>query len=92
MPGLSEAERQQVIVEARSLLDHGLDHMGLVTNIPARWLGLRHPLLRQETNRLRCSELIHLAYTRVGTELLPDTPVGTVTSEDLGRSPVLREI
>ena len=92
VPSLTETERQQVILEACSLLDHGLDHAGLVTNIPARWFGLQHPLLSQEKNRLWCSKLIHLAYTRAGTELLPDRPAGTVTSEDLGRSPLLQEV
>jgi hypothetical protein len=90
--GLSASERQQVITEAMALLDRGLDLPGLVTNIPSRWLGRPHPLLRREKNRLWCSKLIHQAFARAGIELLPDRPAGTVTSEDLGTSPLLTEI
>jgi len=89
---LTDEQRQRVVVEAKKLLDWRLDYFALVTNIPARWLGRPHPLLRLEKNRLWCSKLIHLAFARAGIELLPGEQVGTVTSEDLGRSPVLESL
>jgi hypothetical protein len=92
VPGLDDARRRRVVAAARRLLDHGLDHLALVTNIPSRWFGLPHPLLRAEKNRVWCSKLVHEAFREAGVELLPDGPEGTVTSEDLARSPVLEEV
>jgi cell wall-associated NlpC family hydrolase len=92
VPGLTAAERARVTAAAEALLDHALDHAGLVTNIPARWLGLPHPLLQAERRRLWCSKLIHRAYREVGVELVPTREPGTVTSEDLARSSVLRDV
>jgi hypothetical protein len=92
VPSLSAAQRRQVVAEARALLDHGLDHVGLVTNIPARWLGLPHPLRRAERDRVWCGKLVHAAYARAGIELVPGEEAGTVTSEDLARSPVLVDV
>lgn len=92
LPGLSSAERRQVTLEARTLLDHGLDHVGLITNIPARWLGRSHPLLRTERNRLWCGKLIHTAFARAGFEIAPDRAPGTITSEDLASSQALVDL
>ncbi len=90
--GLSPEQRAAVIAEARSLLDHRLDHVGLVTNIPARWLGLPNPLWHAERNRLWCGKLIHTAYARHGIELVPEAEPGTITSEDLARSRTLVDV
>jgi hypothetical protein len=90
--GLTPQQRQRVVAEAQALLDRGLDHMGLVTNIPSRWLGLRRPLLHRERDRLWCSKLIHTAFARSGIELLPGGGAGTVTSQDLAASPRLERI
>lgn len=92
LPGLAPAERRQVTIEARALLDHGLDHVGLITNIPARWLGLPHPLLQTERNRLWCGKLIHTAFARAGFEIAPDRAPGTITSEDLAGSQALVDL
>jgi hypothetical protein len=43
---LTAHQRQRVVAEALQLLDRKLDHAALITNIPSRWFGLRHPLLR----------------------------------------------
>lgn len=91
-PDLTEDQRRRIVAEARDLLDHRLDHAGLVTNIPARWFGLPHPLLTTERNRLWCSKLIHTAFARAGVELVSDQEAGTVTSEDLAASPRLRDL
>ena len=92
VPGLERDQREQVVAGARALLDHDLDHLGLVTNIPARWFGLPHPLLQAERNRLWCSQLIQKAYADVGVSLVPPERSGTVTSEDLARTPVMIEV
>ena len=90
--GLVPESRRRVVDSARELLDHGLDHLALVTNIPARWFGLPHPLLKAERNRVWCSKLVHQAYREAGVELLPEGGAGTVSSEDLAESPLLVEI
>lgn len=91
-PGLDREMQLRVVAEARSRLDRGLDHAGLITNIPARWFGLRHPLLRTERNRLWCSKLIHTAFARAGVDIAPVGREGTVTSEDLAKSERLRDV
>lgn len=91
-PGLDREGRRRVVAEARSLLDSDLDLAGLVTNIPARWFGLRHPLLRTERDRLWCSKLIRTAYARAGVDLGIAGSGGTVTSEDLASCPGLRDL
>lgn len=91
-PGLDRATRRRVVAEARARLDYGLDHAALVTNIPARWFGLRHPLLRTERDRLWCSKLIHTAFIRAGVDLGTAAREGTVTSEDLAACSGLRDV
>jgi len=72
--------------------DQKLDRAALVTNIPARLLGFKKPLLRFEKNRLWCSKLIYESYAEAGIELLPAEEAGNVTSDDLARSTVLERI
>ena len=73
-------------------VDRRLDPAALVTNIPARWLGLENPLWRLERNRLWCSRLIYEAYAEAGIELVEEDKAGTITSEDLARSSVLKRV
>jgi len=92
LPGLAEPDRERILAAAQDLLDHGLDHVGLVANIPARWFGLPHPLLRAERRRLWCGKLIQTAYARAGYRLVPPQDAGTITSEDLARSGALVDV
>jgi cell wall-associated NlpC family hydrolase len=90
---LTAHQRQRVVAEALQLLDRKLDHAALITNIPSRWFGLRHPLLRLEKNRLWCSKLIADAYRDgAGIELVPKKHAGTITTEDLSRSTALERV
>jgi hypothetical protein len=89
VPHLSQRKRREVVAAALRLKDKKLDRAALVTNIPARLLGLRKPLLRFEKNRLWCSRLIYDAYAGAGIELLPAEESESVTSDDLARSTVL---
>jgi len=91
-PHLTMDARRRVCAEALKLRGRKLDPPALVTNIPARWLGLREPLVRLERNRVWCSRLIHRAYRAAGFPLVPPEREGTVTSEDLARSPLLRRM
>lgn len=88
-PHLTMDERRRVCAEALKLRGRKLDPPALVTNIPARWLGLREPLIRLERNRVWCSRLIQRAYAAAGVRLVPPDLEGTVTSEDLAESPLL---
>lgn len=89
---LGPRERGQVVTAALRLKDTKLDRAGLVSNVPARLLGLRQPLVRFERNRLWCSKLIYHAYSEAGIDLVPDANIETITSEDLSRSPRLERI
>ncbi len=90
---LTANERERIVAEALQSLDRKLDPAALVTNIPSRWFGLRHPLWRLEKNRVWCSKLIAEAY-RAGAsvELVPKKQAGTITTEDLSRSPALERV
>jgi hypothetical protein len=92
VPRLTPLERKQVVAAALRRRDQKLDRAALVTNIPARLLGFKKPLLRFEKNRLWCSKLIYESYAEAGIDLLPAEESGTVTSDDLARSPVLERI
>lgn len=89
---LSAEGRERVVRAALARKDRKLDHAALVTNIPARWLGLRNPLWRLEAHRLWCSRLIYESYLEAGIELVPEGKAGTITSEDLSRSPALERL
>jgi hypothetical protein len=89
---LRPKQRQQVVAEALKLRGRKLDRAGLVTNVPARLIGLRKPLLRLEKDRLWCSKLICQAYSANGINLVPQNNIETITSEDLACSPVLERI
>ncbi len=91
-PDLGYEQRVQVVRAALEMTDRKLDHLGLATNIPAKLLGLRKPLVRMEQRRLWCGKLINEAYGRAGVELVPPDLTGTVTSEDLSRSSKLEPV
>ena len=91
--GLTADERERIVVKALQSLDRKLDHAALVTNIPSRWFGLRHPLWKLEKNGVWCSKLIAEAYRAgAGVELVPKRQAGTITTEDLSRSPALERV
>ncbi len=92
MPDLRPEQAWRVVREALSFRGRKLDQAGLLTNVPARLLGLRRPLLRLERNRLWCSKLIQRAYSAAGVDLVPQARAETITSEDLSRSPLLKKI
>jgi cell wall-associated NlpC family hydrolase len=92
VPYLTRRKRKEVVAAALRLKGRKLDRAALVTNIPARLLGLKKPLLRFERNRLWCSRLIYDAYADAGIELLPAEGSGNVTSDDLARSTLLEQI
>ncbi len=92
VPHLTQCQRQQIVAAALRRQGQKLDRAALVTNIPARLLGLKRPLLRFEKNRLWCSKLIYEAYDDAGIDLLPPEESENVTSEDLARSPALVRI
>jgi hypothetical protein len=90
---LTADQRERIVAEALQRLDRKLDLAALITNIPSRWFGLRHPLWRLEKNRLWCSKLIADAYRAgAGIELVPEKQAGTITSEDLSRSAALKRL
>lgn len=91
-PGLDAAERRAVVARARERLGTPLDRRGLITNVPSRLLGLRHPLAGVERSRLWCSKLIAEAYAEQGVELVSPERAENITSEDLSRSPALERI
>ncbi len=89
---LDAAQRDRIILEALKSKDKRLDHAGLITNVPARLLGLRKPLVRWERNRLWCSKLIYRAFLAAGVEIVPPDKAENITSEDLSRSEQLRRV
>ncbi|UCF20279.1 MAG: hypothetical protein JSU87_02405 [Gemmatimonadota bacterium] len=92
VPNLRPELGWQIVREALKFKGRKLDEAGLLTNVPARLLGLRRPLLRLERNRTWCSKLIQQAYSASGIDLVPQTRVETITSEDLSRSPLLEKV
>jgi cell wall-associated NlpC family hydrolase len=88
-----EAEdRKKVVEQALKWKDKKLDHAGLISNIPARLLGLSKPLIRWERNRIWCSKLVYDAYKTIGIELVIQEKAENITSEDLHQSQILRKI
>jgi hypothetical protein len=88
-PWLDERQRARIVEAALERRGTRMDHAGLLTNVPARWIGLRKPLIRLERNRLWCSRLIVQAYAAAGAVVVPPERTENVTSEDLARSPML---
>jgi hypothetical protein len=88
-PWLDARQRTRIVEVALERRGTRMDHAGLLSNVPARWLGLRQPLVRLERNRLWCSRLIVQAFAAAGAEAVPPERTENVTSEDLARSPYL---
>jgi hypothetical protein len=92
-PNLTAVERERIVSKALESLERKLDHAALVTNIPSRWFGLRHPLWKLEQNRVWCSKLIAEAYLAgAGVELVPEGQAHTIVTEDLSRSAALERV
>jgi hypothetical protein len=89
---LDEETRGRVVREALERREMKLDLPGLVTNVPARLLGLHRPLLSLERNRVWCSKLIVRSFREAGIEIVPDDRAENVTSEDLSRNPRLERV
>lgn len=92
VPHLTGSQRRGIVAAALRQRHKRLDRAALVTNVPAKLLGLKKPLFRFERNRLWCSKLIYEAYAEAGIDLLPHNERGNVTSEDLAKSGVLERI
>lgn len=90
--GLKSNQRSKVVHEALKWRYRKLDHVGLVTNVPSRLLGLQKPIMRWERNRVWCSKLIYKAFKAVGFEIVPFEKSENITSEDLSRSPMLERV
>lgn len=90
--GINSSQRSKVVQEALRWRYRKLDHAGLVTNVPARLLGLRKPIMRWERNRIWCSKLIYKVFKSAGFEIVPHEKAENITSEDLSRSPVLERV
>jgi hypothetical protein len=89
---LTPKQRDIIGQEALCMVGMKLDHAGLITNVPAKMIGFRKPLMKLERTRLWCSKLILRAYSAVGVELVPPEKVENVTSEDLKDSTMLERI
>jgi hypothetical protein len=89
---ITSEQRDAVVEEALKMQGQQIDPVGLITNIPARMLGFRKPLIRLEQNRLWCAKLIYKAYSAVGIELVGPDNAGNITTEDLNNSTLLRRI
>jgi len=87
-----DLQGEQVVKEALKYKNTKLDHAGLITNIPARIIGLKKPLMSFGKNRLWCSKLIYQVYKANQIELVPFKDSGNITSEDLSKSKVLKTI
>lgn len=88
----SDLKRAQIVKEALKYRDTKLDHAGLITNIPARIMGLRKPLISFTKNRVWCSKLIYQVYKAFKIELVPLENTSNITSEDLSNSRILKRI
>lgn len=89
---LSAEQRDRVVEEALKMQGQQIDPAGLITNIPARMLGFKKPLIRLEQNRLWCAKLIYKAYSATGIELVGPEHAGNITTEDLNSSRLLKNI
>lgn len=88
----SDLKRAQIVKEALKYKDTKLDHAGLITNIPARIMGLKKPLISFSKNRVWCSKLIYQIYKALKVEIVPLENTSNITSEDLSNSKVLKRI
>ncbi|NIT55844.1 MAG: hypothetical protein GWN00_06290 [Aliifodinibius sp.] len=86
---LDKLSRDRVVEAALAWKAKKLDHAGLVTNVPARLLGLRKPLIRWEKRRIWCSKLIYKSFLDAGIKLVAQEQTENITSEDLRNSPRL---
>ncbi|MBT3363476.1 MAG: hypothetical protein HN837_04660 [Chloroflexi bacterium] len=89
---LSDDQRELVVQQALKMQGQQIDPAGLITNIPARMLGFKKPLIRLERNRLWCAKLIYKAYLAAGIDLVGPDHAGNVTTEDLSNSSLLKSI
>ncbi len=89
---LSDLQRERIVGEALKYQHKKLDHAGLITNIPSKFLGFSKPLLRFEKNRLWCSKLIYKVYSSQNIELVSSANMDNITSEDLSQSKILQKI
>ena len=89
---LTSEQRDSVVENALKMQGQQIDPAGLITNIPARMLGFRKPLIRMEQNRLWCAKLIYKAFSAAGIELVDENHAGSITTEDLNASGLLKGI
>ena len=89
---LSSEKREKLVAEALKWKDKKLDHVGLISNVPARLLGLERVSLSCERNRVWCSKLIYEAFFVAGIDLVPPGKAGVITSEDLTHIPFAMRI
>ena len=89
---LTSEQRDKVVEQALKMQGQQIDPAGLITNIPARILGFKKPLISLEQNRLWCAKLIYKAYSAAGIELVGPDHSGNVTTEDLNSSRMLKSI
>ncbi|MGD9031345.1 MAG: hypothetical protein PVJ69_01430 [Desulfobacteraceae bacterium] len=89
---LSAEKRERIVSEALKWEGKKLDHAGLITNVPARLLGLQKALISWEEDRIWCSKLIYQAFLAAGIELVPPEKAHVVTSEDLMHIPHVMKI
>jgi len=89
---LSMEQRENIVNEALKYKNKRLDHIGLITNIPSRLLGLKKPFLRLEKNHLWCSKLIYNTFLVNNIKLVQNEKAENITSEDLSQSQVVEKI
>lgn len=92
IPGLNKEKRDKVVEESLKWKHKKLNHAGLITNVPARLLGLKSVLISWERNRIWCSKLVYQSFYAVGVELVPQGKAHMITSEDLAGIPNIKRI
>jgi len=83
---LTPEQAERVVQFARMLIGTPYDFVGILVWFIRLLFKWNIPNLVNDLNRMWCSELVDVAYSSVGIDLVPEQPYGDVTPEDLVKS------
>lgn len=90
--GLSVSQQINVVQSSYEMLDKYYDYLQIVWYMIEFFIGRHYNSPFHLDNFIICSELIDVAYTNIGINLVPDREKGNVTPDDLFKSNLIGRI
>lgn len=91
-PTISEVEVAKVVESARSMIGKDYDMMSIFQWLVIILLNIPRVGFFNTPNKLYCSELIDIAFSNAGVDLIPNRSTGIVLPSELYNSTVLEDV